>query len=90
MSQATDHESVSIYGYSGEEIDALMTHASECVLNWGTKDVESNLGGARKGVLALSTTTSKCSLQKDQLWDNRSITRHPIETPNRGAIRVNA
>jgi len=33
-----DHEIVSIYGYSEEQIDSLMTQASECVLMWGTKD----------------------------------------------------
>ena len=38
MSRATDHESVSIYQYTDEEIDQLMTKAGECVLNWGTKD----------------------------------------------------
>jgi general stress protein 26 len=38
MTQATDHESVSIYQFSDEEVAALMTNAGECVLNWGTKD----------------------------------------------------
>ena len=38
MSKATDHESVSIYQYTDEEIDALMKNAGECVLNWCTKD----------------------------------------------------
>ena len=33
-----DHEMVSIYGYSDEQIDSLLTQASECVLMWGTKD----------------------------------------------------
>ena len=33
-----DHELVSIYGYSDEQIDKLMTEAAECVLMWGTKD----------------------------------------------------
>ena len=33
-----DHEIVSIYGYSEEQIDELMTNSPECVLMWGTKD----------------------------------------------------
>ena len=35
---AEDHEMVSIYPHSEESRDALMTHARECVLMWGTKD----------------------------------------------------
>ncbi|MBQ61645.1 MAG: hypothetical protein CMQ19_06165 [Gammaproteobacteria bacterium] len=35
---AHDHEIVSIYGFSEKQIDALMTHTSECTLMWGTKD----------------------------------------------------
>lgn len=35
---AHDHEIVSIYGHSEEQIDQLMTHAPECVLMWATKD----------------------------------------------------
>ncbi|MFT7652295.1 MAG: nitroimidazol reductase NimA-like FMN-containing flavoprotein [Candidatus Azotimanducaceae bacterium] len=38
MSKATDHEVVSIYRHSDEQIDLLMTKAPECVLMWGTKD----------------------------------------------------
>ena len=38
MVQTTDHEIVSIYPFSDEDVDQLMTHASECVLMWGTKD----------------------------------------------------
>ena len=38
MGKATDHESVSIYQFTDEEIDALMKNAGECVLNWATKD----------------------------------------------------
>ena len=38
MSKATDHEIVSIYRHSDEQIDALMTRAPECVLMWATKD----------------------------------------------------
>ena len=38
MSRATDHEVVSIYPHSEEQIDLMMTKAPECVLMWGTKD----------------------------------------------------
>ncbi|TDJ21796.1 MAG: hypothetical protein E2O54_04820 [Gammaproteobacteria bacterium] len=37
-STSHDHELVSIYGYSDEQIDTLMTEAPECVLMWSTKD----------------------------------------------------
>ena len=35
---AHDHEVVSIYGFSEDQIDRLMTDASQCVLMWATKD----------------------------------------------------
>ncbi len=38
MGKATDHEVVSIYRHSDEQIDLLMEKAPECVLMWGTKD----------------------------------------------------
>ncbi len=38
MSKATDHEVVSIYRHSDEQIHELMARAPECVLMWGTKD----------------------------------------------------
>ena len=38
MDKATDHEVVSIYRHSDEQIDELLTRAPECVLMWGTKD----------------------------------------------------
>jgi general stress protein 26 len=38
MARTTDHEIVSIYPFSDAEVDALMTHAGECVLMWSTKD----------------------------------------------------
>ena len=37
-SKAADHEIVSIYAYGSDQIDRLMTEASECVLMWGTRD----------------------------------------------------
>ena len=38
MSITHDHEIVSIYPFSDEEVDTLMEHSSECVLMWGTQD----------------------------------------------------
>jgi len=38
MARAEDHEVVSIYPYSEDQIDQLMTLAPECVLMWSTKD----------------------------------------------------
>ncbi len=38
MAQTLDHEIVSIYPFTDEEIDQLMNNSVECVLMWGTKD----------------------------------------------------
>ena len=38
MAQTLDHEIVSIYPFSDEEVDQLMDNSVECVLMWGTKD----------------------------------------------------
>ena len=38
MAQTHDHEIVSIYPFSGEEVDQLMNNSNECVLMWATKD----------------------------------------------------
>ena len=38
MAQTTDHEVVSIYPFTDEEVDAIMHNSAECVLMWGTKD----------------------------------------------------
>lgn len=38
MAQTLDHEIVSIYPFTDEEVDALMTNAAEAVLMWATKD----------------------------------------------------
>ena len=38
MARAHDHEIVSIYPFTDEEVDQLATHAQECVLMWSTKD----------------------------------------------------
>lgn len=38
MAQTHDHEMVSIYPFSDEEVDQLMNNSNECVLMWATKD----------------------------------------------------
>ena len=38
MDTSHDHEVVSIYAYSDEQIDRLLTLSPECCLMWGTKD----------------------------------------------------
>lgn len=38
MAQTLDHEMVSIYPFTDDEIDAMMNNSMECVLMWGTKD----------------------------------------------------
>ncbi|MGE0666819.1 MAG: pyridoxamine 5'-phosphate oxidase family protein [Sphingomonadales bacterium] len=38
MSAPNDHEVVSIYPYTPEQLDRLLTDARECVLMWATKD----------------------------------------------------
>lgn len=38
MAKTHDHEIVSIYPFTDEQVDALMNNSAECVLMWGTKD----------------------------------------------------
>lgn len=38
MAQTKEHEIVSIYPFTDEEVDQLMEHAAEAVLMWSTKD----------------------------------------------------
>ncbi len=38
MARTHDHEIVSIYPFSDDEADHLLTHSNECVLMWSTKD----------------------------------------------------
>ncbi len=38
MAGLTNHEIVSVYPFSDEQLDLLMTNASECVLMWATQD----------------------------------------------------
>ena len=38
MERAHDHEIVSIYPFTDDEVDQLANHSQECVLMWATKD----------------------------------------------------
>jgi general stress protein 26 len=38
MARTHDHEIVSIYPFTPEEVEQLVTHSNECVLMWATKD----------------------------------------------------
>jgi general stress protein 26 len=38
MAQTHDHEIVSIYPFTDEQVDELMNNSNECVLMWATKD----------------------------------------------------
>jgi len=38
MARTTDHEIVSIYPFSDDELDQLMKYSGECVLMWATRD----------------------------------------------------
>lgn len=38
MAQTHDHEMVSIYPFTDEEMDLLLANAGECVLMWATRD----------------------------------------------------
>ena len=38
MARATEHEIVSIYPFTDDEVDQLMNNSAECVLMWSTKD----------------------------------------------------
>jgi len=38
MAKTTDHEIVSIYPFSDEQVDQMMHNSMECVLMWATKD----------------------------------------------------
>ena len=38
MAQTHDHEIVSVYPFTEEQVDQLMSHSMECVLMWATRD----------------------------------------------------
>jgi len=81
MVQTLDHEMVSIYPFSDEEIDQLMTHADECVLMWGTKD------GWPVGV------THAFVWQDGKIWITFSTHRHraaAIRRDNRVSVNVSS
>jgi nitroimidazol reductase NimA-like FMN-containing flavoprotein (pyridoxamine 5'-phosphate oxidase superfamily) len=78
MARAKDHETVSIYPFSEEEIDALLTHSSECVLMWATKD------GWPVGV------THAYVWREGKIWLTFAAHRHRAEAIRRdGRVSVN-
>ena len=81
MAQAHDHEIVSIYPFTDEEIDQLMNNSVECVLMWATKD------GWPVGV------THAFVWHEGKIWITFSEHRHrtvAIRRDNRVSVNVSA
>ena len=78
MAQTNDHEIVSIYPFSDEEVDQLMNNSNECVLMWATKD------GWPVGV------THTFLWHDDKIWLTFSSHRHRAEAIRRDpSVSVN-
>ena len=71
MAQTHDHEIVSIYPFSDEEVGQLMNNSNECVLMWATKD------GWPVGV------THAFLWHDDKIWLTFSSHRHRAEAIRR-------
>lgn len=81
MAKTHDHEVVSIYPFSEEEVDALMNNAVEAVLMWTTKD------GWPVGV------THAFIWRDDKLWLTFASHRHrcaAIKRDNRVSVNVSS
>lgn len=81
MAQTHDHEMVSIYPFSDEEVDQLMNNSVECVLMWATKD------GWPVGV------THAFVWHDGKIWITFSEHRHraqAIKRDNRVSVNVSA
>ena len=81
MAQTNDHETVSIYPFSDEEIDQLMDNSAECVLMWATKD------GWPVGV------THAYVWHEGKIWITFTVHRHraaAIKRDNRVSVNVSA
>ncbi len=81
MAQTHDHEMVSIYPFTDEEVDQLMDNSVECVLMWGTKD------GWPVGV------THAFVWHEGKIWITFSEHRHrtaAIRRDNRVSVNVSA
>ena len=81
MAHTHDHEIVSIYPFTDEQVDQLLTNAGECVLMWGTKD------GWPVGV------THAFVWRDDKLWITFAAHRHrasAIRRDNRVSVNVSS
>ncbi len=81
MAQTLDHEIVSIYPFTDEEVDQLMNNSVECVLMWATKD------GWPVGV------THAFVWHEGQIWLTFSSHRHrtvAIKRDNRVSVNVSS
>ena len=81
MAQTNDHETVSIYPFSDDEIDQLMDNSAECVLMWATKD------GWPVGV------THAYVWHEGKIWITFTVHRHraaAIKRDNRVSVNVSA
>lgn len=81
MAQTTEHEVVSIYPFTDEEVDQLMENAGEAVLMWSTKD------GWPVGV------THAFVWRDDKIWLTFAAHRHrtvAIKRDNRVSVNVSS
>ncbi len=81
MAKTHDHEIVSIYPFSGAEVDQLMHGSNECVLMWATKD------GWPVGV------THAFVWHEGKIWLTFASHRHrtaAIQRDNRVAVNVSS
>ena len=81
MAQTHDHEMVSIYPFTDDEIDQLMNNSVECVLMWATKD------GWPVGV------THAFVWHEGKIWLTFSAHRHrtvAIKRDNRVSVNVSS
>jgi hypothetical protein len=81
MSKTHDHEVVSIYPFSEQEVDSLMNNSNECVLMWATKD------GWPVGV------THAFVWHEDKIWITFTAQRHraaAIRRDNRVSVNVSS
>ena len=81
MAHTHDHEIVSIYPFSDEEVDQLMNNSNECVLMWSTKD------GWPVGV------THAFLWHEGKIWVTFAVHRHraaAIRRNNRVSVNVSS
>ncbi|MEQ8484913.1 MAG: hypothetical protein RIB46_11170 [Pseudomonadales bacterium] len=81
MAKTHDHEIVSIYPFTDQEVDDLMNHSNECVLMWSTKD------GWPVGV------THAFVWHDNKIWITFAVHRHrtaAIRRDNRVSVNVSS